>query len=139
MYKFTTSILFFDVSEDMPDDKGLVGEDTPEQIWFFLDDEREAPQWDNVSWAVFRTGEDMLAHIDRFGLPDGISFDHDLGENVMSGHDAAKAIVWRAVEHRIEQLPPNFAFRVHSENPVGRNNITATMRDLFRWFQQGIN
>lgn len=52
------------------------------------------------------------------GLPDKISFDHDLGE-VKSGFDCAKWLVDYCIDNQ-KQIP-NFV--VHSANPVGSENI----------------
>lgn len=52
------------------------------------------------------------------GLPDKISFDHDLGE-VKSGFDCAKWLVEYCIDN--QNNIPNFV--VHSANPVGAVNI----------------
>jgi len=100
-------------------------------IWFFLDDEREPPNTD-VHWVIFRTGEAMVSLINDMGrLPHGISFDHDLGDGC-SGHDVAKQISNMFIDNALI-MDSGFEFKVHSQNPVGAKNISATMHDLFRF------
>ena len=98
-------------------------------LWFFLDDEREPPSRADRHWVIFRTGEDMIATIERFGMPDGISFDHDLGDGIMTGDDAAQALVGMLLDDKLK-LPAGFEYDVHSQNCVGAKNIYLTMTDL---------
>lgn len=84
----------------------------------FLDDERDPPQ-DGRPWIVVRKVADAIAVVRARGLPRNISFDHDLGEGV-TGHDFAKWLVEHCLDAR---LSPDFAFYVHSQNPIGAENI----------------
>lgn len=77
----------------------------------FLDDVRPAP---DASWVVVRSYAAFIAHIKAHGVPDVISFDHDLGTRE-SGYDCARWLI----EHRYRVK----FWRVHSMNPVGRENI----------------
>lgn len=101
------------------------------QIWWFLDDEREPVAKNNIIWVIFRDGESLISMLDMVGLPDGISFDHDLGEDRMSGHDVAKEILARVVDQQLV-VPVEFEFDVHSQNPIGANNIRNTMNDIHK-------
>lgn len=106
---------------------------TRKQKWFFLDDLRFPPSSEQKEWVIFRDGPSMIETITADGtLPDGISFDHDLGENTMSGHDVAKAILDLVLDDLVV-VPKNFEFRVHSDNPVGSFNIFNTMNDVFTY------
>ena len=78
----------------------------------FLDDTRDAP---DDTWMVVRSFEAFTAWIKRWGVPDVISFDHDLGFAVPTGMDCAKWIVAQGLFLK--------DFRVHSANPVGKENI----------------
>jgi hypothetical protein len=78
----------------------------------FLDDVREAP---DDTWMVVRSFDEFTAWIKRWGVPDVISFDHDLGFAVPTGMDCAKWIVDQGLLLK--------EFRVHSANPVGKENI----------------
>jgi CheY-like chemotaxis protein len=90
----------------------------------FLDDIRN-PQGDG--WTICRTGEEAIKFLDT-GKVKFISFDHDLGEFVMTGHEVAKYIL-DAVAHRKIPMP---AYAAHSANPVGRANIIAVMEHADR-------
>jgi hypothetical protein len=103
-------------------------------IWWFLDDEREPVDRPDRHWVIFRTGEslvEMLRQSTPDGLPDGISFDHDLGDGRMTGHDVAKVIL-NMVLDGILRVFDDFQFVVHSQNPIGAKNIWDTMNDIYR-------
>jgi len=53
----------------------------------FLDDERDPPE-DGQDWLVFRSSSHAIGFMMIHGLPDFISFDHDLG-----GLDTAMVVV----------------------------------------------
>jgi hypothetical protein len=106
---------------------------TPE-LWYFLDDEREPVLSDDRHWVIFRRGEDLIAmlkHTASDGLPDGIAFDHDLG-NGMTGHDTAKAILEMVMDGELRVFE-DFQYEIHSQNPIGVQNIRGTMSDIFRF------
>ena len=84
--------------------------------WFYLDDERGVPAGMN---AILVPDYDSMIRIIQmcveYGIDFAIDFDHDIGDPYFSGYTVAKYIV----EHQI----PMREFRVHSMNPVGRENI----------------
>lgn len=82
----------------------------------FLDDLRNPP---DHSWAVVRSYEQFVDWIERHGVPEVISFDHDLGDGVPTGMDCAKWLV--ATERPIKN------FLVHSANPPGAANIRSLL------------
>ena len=103
----------------------------------YLDDIR-TPQTEG--WIIVRNYEDFVAWIRLNGVPDEVSFDHDLGEDVakekveagmskrkareqkketLSGYDAAKWLGAYCVDNNI----PFPKWNVHSANPVGKANI----------------
>jgi hypothetical protein len=98
----------------------------------FIDDLRTPPTTD---WVVVRSFAEAIAYFDNHGIPDRISFDHDLGELIghllPTGMDVAKAIVEGVLDGRYV-LPRDFSYQVHSANPVGRANIVGLMDGLLR-------
>ena len=112
------------------------------KYYIFLDDERMP--WD-VTWCdirrdyhynIIRNYSEFIAYISMFGLPDYISFDHDLADQhyghglnndeipynrytEKTGYDAAKWLVDYCIDKGLK-FPD---FDVHSMNPVGRTNI----------------
>lgn len=101
----------------------------------FLDDVRDptAVSWVTIPegpWTVVRNYLDFVRVIENRGMPDHISFDHDLADEhyknqrggkfaEKTGLDCAKWLV----EHCAlfgRQLP---TYTVHSMNPVGKENI----------------
>ncbi len=99
-------------------------------IMIFLDDER-IPQ--DVTWEsypdaynviVLRTFNDFTNYITKLGVPDFVSFDHDLADydehgHERTGYDCARWLVDYCVVS--ESKFPYFV--VHSQNPIGKQNI----------------
>ena len=99
----------------------------------FIDDERnpsdvtwirywEFPHCYDEYWVVCRTLNEVKESLAMFGMPNFISFDHDLGQNEPTGYDIVKYIVNELMEENLK-LPDGFNFVVHSKNPVGKKNI----------------
>lgn len=96
----------------------------------FLDDERfpnqvtwvTFPCWD---WEVVRNMDEFIDVVESFGLPDFVSFDHDLGRKQPTGYDAAKWLVDYCEKNNLP-LP---GWQVHSLNPVGRDNVQRFMEN----------
>jgi hypothetical protein len=111
----------------------------------FLDDSRKPPDF---TWDVVKSYEQFIAYIKLHGVPDIISFDHDLGDEhyavyqdtphvsegkaqdyygkfqEKTGYDCAKWLVEN------NKLPKEFY--VHSMNPVGALNIRFVMEGAYR-------
>ncbi|MDD3773072.1 MAG: hypothetical protein PHC38_10525 [Weeksellaceae bacterium] len=90
----------------------------------YLDDIR-TPK--DPTYIISRTAEDAQNLVLTCGVPGFISFDHDLGINNdgnlhRSGYDFAKWLVEMDMDGVIN-IPKDFAFTVHSANPVGAKNI----------------
>ena len=100
------------------------------RIW--LDDVRPMPAGYNFH---ARTVDEVEGVLGKCAVSH-ISFDHDLGEdadgNVLpSGYDLAKIIERMAYVGTLEPLQ----WRIHSLNPVGRENIRKAMSSADRaWF-----
>lgn len=90
----------------------------------FLDDLRNPSDIYGIgltkNWDIVRTYSEAVDYVLKNGIPNIISFDHDLGENE-SGYDFAKWLVYKAVD--FEPLPKDFMFFVHSANFIGGDNI----------------
>jgi len=69
--------------------------------------------------------------IQQHGLPDGICFDHDLGEDTLTGYDCAKWLVDYCLDNQL--LPPVWSSQ--SANPVGKANINRLLRNFIVRFQ----
>jgi hypothetical protein len=97
-------------------------EHTPWKL--YLDDIR-TPK--DPTYVIARTVDDAQYLVLSCGVPSFISFDHDLGVDDMdnllpTGYDLAKWLVEMDMDGSL-QIPENFAFSVHSQNPVGAENI----------------
>lgn len=87
----------------------------------FLDDER-APTWDLYPCEIARDCAEAIELIQDLGLPNIISFDHDLGKDVPS----AMTLMRHLVDGHLDGLfDCNLIERIviHSANPVGAKNL----------------
>jgi hypothetical protein len=103
-------------------------------VKLYLDDVR-TPQTDG--WTIVRNYDDFVDWITTKGLPEEISFDHDLAEvyydpssvsegfkyHEKTGYDCAK---WLCEYCWTNGLPIP-TWNVHSANPVGRDNIISIL------------
>jgi hypothetical protein len=105
-------------------------------LW--LDDERFPPEntdpdypshFPRVSpeWRIARNFHDAKWLIETYGIPVFMSLDHDLGARALfTGMDFIK---WFCDHLNTgKELPEGFRLYVHSQNPVGREN-------MMRYFQ----
>jgi hypothetical protein len=96
----------------------------------YLDDVRDPPS--DEQWIVVRSFTDAVDHVTSHGIPDFISFDHDLGENVPTGQDFAKWLIECHLDGKHE-FPKTFGYAVHSANPPGATNIASLLDSFMRW------
>lgn len=94
----------------------------------FLDDIRPAP---DATWTIARSYDEAVAIVDAYGFPDTVSFDHDLGEDTMTGVSFARFLVDLDLDKAT--MPASFTYTVHSANPVGRDNIVGLLDRYLRW------
>jgi NAD+-processing family protein with receiver domain len=99
-------------------------------MWkLFIDDIRNP---DDDSWVIARTSDEAIELVEQRGIPQIISFDHDLG-----GDDTSMRFLGWMVSRIIEKnltLPREFCYTVHSMNPVGAENIRGLMENVLRYF-----
>lgn len=94
----------------------------------FLDDVRllhETVDYTTRDWCVARSTEDAIFHVTFLGMPEFISFDHDLG-----GDDTSMEFLkwltdkWLDGEFGDYPIPE---YQIHSANPIGAANIKSWM------------
>lgn len=97
------------------------------KLKLFIDDERYPV--DN-SFRVVRTSKEAMNFVKTNGMPDFISFDHDLG-----GSDTAMVFVNWLIDYDLDHdvIKKYFAFYVHSQNPIGKKNIEGTINGYLRF------
>ena len=85
---------------------------------------------------IARSYEEAIEIFKKYGMPSFISFDHDLGLHdgkvAKSGLDVAKWIVQHDLNEEYK-IPPDFAFEVHSQNPVGKQNIESLLSSYLEY------
>lgn len=107
---------------------------------------RKNPIYLENGWVICRNYKSFVSTIEEMGLPDFVSFDHDLADehyrNYLSsgevdysdyvektGYEAAKWLVNYCLDHKLE-LPE---YAVHSDNPVGAGNILSHLKQAEKW------
>lgn len=110
----------------------------------YLDDLRMPHQsgYKDTEWAIVRSFDEFRDRIIQFGIPEVISFDHDLGEDengneLPSGYDALKWLT--DFDLKFTKIPGNFQIKVHSANPVGRANIEGYAKNYFKFISDPNN
>lgn len=100
----------------------------------FLDDEREPIN--SRDWAIVRNYFEFINCVleNRYEI-DYISFDHDLGEDSLSGFDCVKWLVDLDIQSGGKILNEDFKWYVHSQNPIGAENINEYLSGYleFKW------
>ena len=86
-------------------------------------------------FVVVRSFVECLDYIKKNGLPEFMSFDNDLGEDenkvlLPDGYAVAK---WLVYESHLDLS--NFKFKVHSANPVAREQIEGLLTNYIRHIQ----
>lgn len=96
----------------------------------FLDDER-IPKTKR-DFVVVRSYEEAVSHVTKNGIPAYITFDHDLGENSLTGYDFTKWIC----DYIMSVNGEMFEWNVHSANPVGAENINSYLHNFVNFFNK---
>jgi hypothetical protein len=87
------------------------------KLW--IDDVRPAPE--GYTW--IKTVNFALTFISAFdGEIELIDIDHDAGDCAIYGGDYIKILDW------LEETGRNYPIRIHSMNPVGRENMRAIIK-----------
>lgn len=97
----------------------------------FLDDVR-CPDWiyNNLDWTICRTAEETISLLCSEEVK-FISFDHDLGEELLTGYDVAKFIEEQVFLGKMK--PPEF--KIHSANPIGAERIKQAMENAWKYYK----
>ena len=131
-------------------------------LW--LDDYRD-PFDKEIDWMVFspigrdvnivwvKSYKEFCDYIKYKGLPDGICFDHDLGEDENSiriskgmnkkqsrklkqlektGYDCAKYLV----DYCMDNEKPLPLYNIQSSNPAGKENIDALLKNYIKYYNK---
>lgn len=98
-------------------------------MWqLFLDDERYPVR--EQDFIIARTVDEAIILCDAMGCPQHVSFDHDLGDGIPTGHDFAKYLVEKDLDTGF--IPANFSYYIHSANPVGKRNIDTLLKSYLK-------
>lgn len=104
----------------------------------FLDDLRDVEKYyPNQGFKVARSYYEAVALVQEFGVPEFISFDHDLGDihdgEEMTGYSFAKYLINLLLDEKEKGNPVQiFEFNIHSSNPKGAINIETYLNNGFK-------
>lgn len=97
--------------------------------YVFLDDERFPPN-DGKPWVIIRKFEDFIWHVARHGLPEFVSFDHDIqdfkDDEERTGYTCVQWLIEYMMDNNIKKP---IDFYVHSQNPIGKKNIEGLLNN----------
>ena len=98
----------------------------------FIDDERIPALSEAGSVIVIaRSSAAAISIVKELGMPQKICFDHDLG-----GDDTSINFLRWVVNESLDgnvKIPENFTFSVHSQNPIGAENIRANLAGFLKF------
>ncbi len=98
----------------------------------FLDDEREIPESFGEGWVIARNYDELTKLVgEDLGVLEAISFDHDLGEAELDGHEIA--ITLESAAAFGFKFHPDFTMHIHTANPAGRYRLEAARHSIFRY------
>ncbi len=100
----------------------------------YLDDERTPKT--NRDWVIVRSYGEAVEYVKKNGIPNYISFDHDLGEintvgTDFNGYTFAKWIC----DYIVETDGTMFDWNVHSANPIGAENINTYLNNFTKFWE----
>lgn len=130
----------------------------------FLDDIREPDQcfgythnqiYTALDWIVVRSYNEFIKCVETMGIPEVISFDHDLADEhydpdlygsetyneaydnfeFKTGYDCAKWFIDYIIDNKLE-LPNTIL--IHSMNPAGALNIKSLFDTYNRYYEKGL-
>ena len=113
--------------------------------YLFLDDERVPSDvtWVPIGtgksfhesrgapWEIVRSYDEAVKWVLKNGIPEIITFDHDLGWDEQggvigkTGYDFARWLIEYDLD--TNTMPVDFSFTVHSMNPIGARNIKSLL------------
>jgi len=107
----------------------------------FIDDERLPPD-DGKNWVTAKSSKTAINLVEALGYPDFISYDHDLG-----GDDTSVEFLNWLIEQLVSELDSGkitskyavdtiTAHYVHSQNPVGKQNIEGKISSFVKAHRQ---
>lgn len=88
----------------------------------------------NLDWVIVRSYEEFVKYIETHGLPQRVSFDHDLSDFnkdvEMTGYDCCKWLCEFCIDN--DKKLPNYL--VHTQNPIGKQNILSYIKNCKKYF-----
>lgn len=88
--------------------------------------------YDIFNFFIIARNYDQVKNIvEKYGIPSYISFDHDLGEE-KTGYDIVNFLIEQDLDGS-NHFPSKFDFYVHSQNPIGKQNIEKLLNSYIQF------
>ena len=99
------------------------------------------PIYISVEWIVVRNYDDFVKYITEHGVPEILSFDHDLADEhyeshqeydqytEKTGYHCAKWLIYYCIDNK-KELPATIL--IHSMNPAGSMNIKSLFESYYK-------
>jgi hypothetical protein len=118
------------------------------KVLLWLDDQRDP--FEEKKWLIFspipleelaeivwvKNYNEFRNHIEEYGVPDGVCFDHDLGDEnntqELTGYDCAKFLCAYCEKHGVP-LP---VWNCQSVNPIGKENINTLLKSFLKYYNE---
>lgn len=94
----------------------------------------ELLEGDKVIWV--KSYNEFRDYIENWGVPDGVAFDHDLGDESLTGEKTGKDCANYLVEYCLDHETPLPLWNCQSANPTGKDNINSILNS-FKKYQDG--
>ncbi|YP_010843527.1 nudix hydrolase [Klebsiella phage K64-1] len=104
----------------------------------FLDDIRYPSKYYSTEMVLCRSYDEAVKYVEEHGIPEFISFDHDLGDtsdNEKTGYSFAKFLIDYMIDNGISN---EFKYNIHSSNPVGADNIDSYLKAGFKYLRENM-
>ena len=102
----------------------------------FIDDER----WPvDPYWVIARTPLQAIQALEHYGFPYHMALDHDLGTDANGNNLTVMEFIdyiWKQADNNTLVIPKDFTYSVHSQNPIGAENIKSKMDQLIKYFKE---
>jgi peptidoglycan/xylan/chitin deacetylase (PgdA/CDA1 family) len=100
-----------------------------ETVKLYIDDIR-SPKTDG-NWVILRTSQEAIDYVKKYGVPNFVSLDHDLG-----GDDTVMIFLKWLIEYDLDNggsvIPNDFHWNIHSANNVGTDNMNGLLTSYLK-------
>ena len=98
---------------------------TPNDVYNYM----HLPMYIDDDWLCVHNTKEFIDAVNTHGIPDRISFDHDLGLLYDDGAKTARAFIDYCMANDLSLTSDIY---IHTQNPVGRERIESLFKSYFK-------